>query len=120
MFSQLSKNRVTSCGESQQARSVFSEQDCLADPNPILDFWRSAPAISLARDAYGEPLAGPPSEVRSRWTLTHLYLIFMCPYETLCLKPDPVISRETNKLWQWDVAEVFIQPDSSENIRRYK
>jgi hypothetical protein len=51
--------------------------------------------------------------------LTHLYLLFTCPYEALCLKPDPDTSRETNKLWQWDVAEVFVCPDG-DSSRRYK
>jgi hypothetical protein len=46
-------------------------------------------------------------------------LLFTCPYEVLCLKPDPDTSRETNKLWQWDVAEVFVCPES-DKIRRYK
>jgi len=51
--------------------------------------------------------------------LTNLYLLFTCPYEVLYLKPDPDTFRETNKLWQWDVAEVFVCPHS-DNIRRYK
>jgi len=64
-------------------------------------------------------VAGPPTEVRSRWTRHNLYVIFTCPYETLSLKPDPVTSRETNRLWEWDVAEVFIRPGDN-NVRRYK
>jgi hypothetical protein len=51
--------------------------------------------------------------------LTHLYLIFTCPYDTLHLKPNPVTFTETNKLWEWDVAEVFLGSDFN-NIRRYK
>ena len=47
-------------------------------------------------------------EVRSRWTLTHLYLLFTCPYDKLNVKPEPVTLAETNKLWEWDVAEVFV------------
>jgi len=34
-------------------------------------------------------------------------------------KPDPTMSAETNELWKWDVAEVFIGSDF-ENIRRYR
>jgi hypothetical protein len=37
----------------------------------------------------------------------------------LNLKPNPSTKEETNKLWTWDVAEVFIGTDF-ENIRRYK
>jgi hypothetical protein len=105
--------------ESPAARSVFSEEDCPLDPDSSSAFWRSAPVILLTRNAYGEPLGDPPTEVRSRWTRKSLYVIFTCPYETLSLRPDPVTSRETNRLWEWDVAEVFIRPDDAQ-IRRYK
>jgi hypothetical protein len=37
----------------------------------------------------------------------------------LYLKPNPVVARETNELWKWDVAEVFVGSDF-QNIRRYK
>ena len=43
----------------------------------------------------------------------------MCPYEQLNLKPSPNASAETNKLWNWDVAEAFIGADFNQ-IRRYK
>ena len=98
---------------------MFSDGDYLPDTNPLSDFWLDVPVSLLTQNSYGEPLVGPPAEVQSRWSVTHLYLLFTCPYEVLCLKPDPDTSRETNKLWQWDVAEVFIRPDS-DNIRRYK
>jgi len=45
--------------------------------------------------------------------------LFICPYEELFLKPSPHAEKETYKLWDWDVAEVFIGSDFS-NIKRYK
>jgi hypothetical protein len=57
--------------------------------------------------------------VRSRWTSDSLYVLFVCPYEELNLKPSPDTVAETNKLWNWDVAEIFLGTDF-ENIRRYK
>ena len=119
MSSQFSRRPSASCQESRQARSLFSDRDYLPDANPSSAFWQSAPVILLDQSASGESLAGPPTEVRSRWSLTHLYVIFTCPYEVLSLNPDPITSVETNKLWQWDVAEVFICPDAA-SIRRYK
>ena len=107
------------CPESREARSLFSEGDCPLNTDYASDFWRNAPVILLTRNAYGEPLAGPPTEVRSRRTRMHLYVLFSCPYETLWLKPDPVTSRETNRLWEWDVAEVFIRAEDA-HLRRYK
>jgi len=38
----------------------------------------------------------------------NLYFLFTCPYEELHLKPSPNIQKETNELWNWDVAEVFV------------
>ena len=119
MFSQCSQRPVTEHVESKQARSVFSDRDCLPDTNPLSEFWQGAPVTLLTQNSFGESLAGPPTEVRSRWSATHLYLLFTCPYEALCLKPDPDTSKETNKLWQWDVAEVFVCPEG-DKIRRYK
>ena len=43
----------------------------------------------------------------------------MCPYTELNLKPDPVTTAETPRLWNWDVAEAFIGSDSA-RIGRYK
>lgn len=114
-----SSGSPTALSESPEARSVFSEEDRSLTPDPSSAFWRSAPVILLTRNAYGEPLPGPPTNVRSRWTRQYLYVLFTCPYETLSLKPDPVTSRETNRLWDWDVAEVFIRRDDA-NLRRYK
>jgi hypothetical protein len=53
------------------------------------------------------------------WTRDNLYFLFVCPYCELHLKPDPETTAETNELWRWDVAEVFIGADF-EIIRRYK
>jgi hypothetical protein len=59
------------------------------------------------------------TEIRSRWTSKYLYFLFICPYEDLNLRPDPVTSSETFGLWNWDVAEVFIGSDFR-NIGRYR
>ena len=64
-------------------------------------------------------MPGLKTEIRSRWTKDNLYFLFICPYHQLWLKSDPATKTETNKLWDWDVAEVFIGNDF-EHIRRYK
>jgi hypothetical protein len=48
-----------------------------------------------------------------------LYFLFVCPYDDLNLKEHPNTAAETNRLWNWDVAEAFIGSDFH-NIRRYK
>jgi hypothetical protein len=37
-----------------------------------------------------------------------LYLLYICPFVQLHLKPNPATDRETPSLWDWDVAEAFI------------
>ncbi len=57
--------------------------------------------------------------MRSRWTRTSLYVLFICRYEEFYLKPQPVTNRKTFGLWNWDVAELFIGCDF-QNIGYYK
>ena len=102
-----------------QASSRFTLHDVSPAAAPACEFWRAAPVTLLTQNNFGEPTSGPPTEVRSRWSANHLYLLFTCPYDTLHLNPAPQTVRETNKLWEWDVAEVFLGSDF-ENIRRYK
>jgi hypothetical protein len=99
--------------------SVRAEKDVALGTDPEAGFWRAARAVFAERGAHGELLERYRTEVRSRWTEGSLYLLFVCPYEALHLKPDPDTRVETNRLWEWDVAEVFLGSDF-ENIRRYK
>lgn len=103
------------------SRRIVSKRalsDVAADTNPDSAFWRGIPGIFLERDNFGnEPEIH--AEVRSRWTRRNLYFLFICPYKQLHLKPNPNIDIETEGLWNWDVAEIFIGSDFS-NIRRYR
>lgn len=93
--------------------------DVAPSADPAGEFWRKAPAVFAENDPLGSPVAGHRTEIRARWTQENLYLLFVCPYESLYSKPDPVTKTETNQLWNWDVAEAFIGSDF-ENIFRYK
>ena len=75
--------------------------------------------MTASRNYVGEPIAGPPTEIRSRWTNANLYLLYINPYDELNLKPDPTPSVETPRLWNWDVAEAFIG-SGVDRITRYK
>jgi hypothetical protein len=99
--------------------SAYSPRDLELDTNPESDTWAQAPRITIDRNYLGESIPGPPTEVRSRWTKEHLYLLYICPYDELNLKPDPDRSAETPRLWNWDVAEAFVGSDF-EKIGRYK
>ena len=99
--------------------SAFSDRDIPLDPNPAREEWADAPRVFARVDRAGQPIPGPATEIRSRWTREHLYLLYICPYTELNLKPDPQSTVETSGLWNWDVAEAFIGSDF-ERIGRYK
>jgi len=105
--------------QSHVFRSVRARHDVALQTDPDSVFWQGAAPVYMKFDNMGNPVRYRPAEVRSRWTKKNLYLLFICPYETLNLKPHPHTKAETNQLWQWDVAEIFIGSDFRD-IRRYK
>ena len=62
---------------------------------------------------------GHKTEIRSKWTNDNVYFLFVCPYDKLYLHPNPSATTETNILWDWDVAEVFVGTDF-DRIWKYK
>lgn len=113
----------TSCGnvlaEDQTIQSNWAGSDPRLDTNPDSAFWRDTLPTYMEADRHGRPDPSYRTEVRTRWTGRNLYFLFVCPYEELNLKPNPNVSAETNELWNWDVAEVFVGSDFTD-IRRYK
>ncbi|MFN7920167.1 MAG: SMP-30/gluconolactonase/LRE family protein [Bryobacteraceae bacterium] len=105
------------------AAAAFTSSKAPADADPSADpnsaFWNGAPAIVIESDYSGAPVSGHRTEVRSRWTPQHLYLLYICQYEALNLKPDPNTTAETPRLWNWDVGEAFIGADAAD-ITRYR
>lgn len=99
--------------------STASAKDLALTTDPNGEVWATAPRVQAGRDRMGNPVPGRPTEIRSRWTRQHLFLLFISPYTKLTLKPDPTRSEETEGLWHWDVAEAFIGSDF-ERIGRYK
>jgi hypothetical protein len=106
-------------GASAVFESSYSAREIELDPNPASEAWKQAPRVVADHDKSGAPIPGAHTEVRSRWTNENLYLLYICPYDELNLKPDPTPQAETPRLWNWDVAEAFIGSDF-ENIGRYK
>src|SRR5664279_3353400 len=115
---------VTSVAAAQDSatavfKSVYAVQDVSLETNPQSRFWRGASPVYVEVDILGNKVPRYRSGVRSRWTKNNLYLLYICPYEELLLKPSPDTVGETNQLWNWDVAELFIGSDF-QNIRRYR
>jgi hypothetical protein len=106
-------------GASGEIESKRAPANSVADADPNSDFWRAVKGVVAENDGSGNPVPGHRTEIRSRWTAQNLYFLFVCPYVELNLKPDPKMDSETNELWKWDVAEVFIGSNFS-NIRKYR
>lgn len=105
--------------DSEVFTSVRASHDVELGTDPGKVFWQGGAPIFIDRDNWGKPVPGFRTEVFSRWTDDNLYLLFVCPYHKLHLKPNPSTTTETFALWNWDVAEIFIG-SNFQNIRRYK
>ena len=99
--------------------SLKAPSDAPLTADPKSRFWRDVKGIQFETDFYGKPVPNHRTEVRSRWTPTHLYLLYTCDYDELTLKSSPSTTAETNQLWNWDVAEAFLGSDFND-ITRYK
>ena len=99
--------------------SAYSNRNFALTADPNAEQWRSAPSVTVDRVAFGDPVPIGATEIRSRWTSDSLYLLYVCPFRRLHLKPDPVTDRDTPQLWDWDVAEAFIGADAR-SIGQYR
>jgi hypothetical protein len=99
--------------------SVYVGRDVELTADPQAAHWKKARPVVAGNGPLGKPTPNHRTEIRSLWSDKNLYFLFTCPYEQLHLKENPSKTDETNKLWEWDVAEVFIGADFK-NIRQYK
>jgi len=99
--------------------SVQANQDVSLNLEPASKFWSASFRISMDKDPQGKVVPRYRTEIRTRWTKNNLYFLFVCPYERLNLRPSPNTTQETNQLWNWDVAEVFLGSDFTD-IQRYR
>jgi alpha-galactosidase len=84
---------------------------------PSETVWNKAPSIQFDRDWQGEN-ADPQrtTEVRLLWTPETLYIRFHCQYRTITVFADSRADGWRYELWDRDVAETFLQPDSSDPL----
>lgn len=110
---------IANPSEPPAIESLQAENDVPLALDATSTFWRGARVVTMENDRFGKMVPRFRTEVRTRWTKNNLYFLFTCPYEELYLKPSPNTHEETNELWNWDVAEVFIGSDF-DTIQRYK
>ncbi len=85
---------------------------------PSKSSWELAPPLRFDQDWRGEnPDPGRATEVRLLWTSDMLFLRFHANYRDLNLYPDARDDGWRDKLWDRDVAEAFLQPDSSDPFK---
>ncbi|MEO8127768.1 MAG: carbohydrate-binding family 9-like protein [Bryobacteraceae bacterium] len=99
------------------SKHAAADFELSADPNAKQ--WKGVAGVIAENDSMGKPLPGYRTEIRSRWTEKNLYLLYIQPYKELYLIDNPSTTTETNKLWEHDVAEVFVGADF-DHIRQYK
>jgi hypothetical protein len=115
----LSSSIHAGAGDNNMFKSEYAAHDVALDTDTQSAFWQGATSVYAESDNWGHLVPAYRTKVSSRWTNDNLYLLFECPYEELYLKPSPDAVKETNELWNWDVAELFIGSDFH-NIRKYK
>jgi hypothetical protein len=106
-------------GGTEVVPSRYIRHDFELTTDPASKPWRIASRVFAENGPKGEAVPGHLTEIRSRWSDGNLYFLFICPYEELYLKENPSTTAETNHLWDWDVAEVFVGGDF-EHIRHYR
>jgi alpha-galactosidase len=85
---------------------------------PLHSAWETAPPICFNADWQGyrtDPTR--ETEVRLLWTPETLFLKFRARFREITVFPDAEPSGRRDHLWDRDVAEVFLQPDSSDPLR---
>lgn len=82
---------------------------------PPKSAWEKASAYSYDHDWRGEN-SDPQraTEVRLLWTPETLFLRFQCNYRIISVFPDARADGWRYELWNRDVAETFLQPDSTD------
>jgi alpha-galactosidase len=100
------------------ATALRLKQSLDADGFPQKSAWDAAPSLHFDQDWRGENAdPGRATEVLLLWTPETLFLRFHANYRDLNLYPDAREDGWRDKLWDRDVAETFLQPDSSDPLK---
>ena len=89
-----------------------------ADGFPLAAEWTAAPVIHFNADWQG--LNSDPqreTQIRLLWSPDALFLRFQARYRTITVFADSDPNGRRDGLWDRDVAEVFLQPDSSDPLK---
>ena len=99
----------------------FLDADFIPDGNLDKAVWSKAEKVRFDRDAFkGTQISEAETTVASLWTKHYLYLAYWSKYTTLntYTGEDPAVERW--QLWDRDVVEAFIAPQSAETPHYYE
>jgi len=88
-----------------------------AEGFPARSAWKKAPAVHFDHDwrvENSDPQRA--TEIRLLWTPDSLFIRFHCNYRNITVFPDAREDGWRFELWDRDVAETFLQPDSSDPL----
>jgi alpha-galactosidase len=102
-----------------EARLLNSEIDVGDLSHPL---WEAATAVEISRYWSGaEAPANRCAEARALWSAESLYVRFDCQQgEPLTVSSSPNLTSKTIGLWERDVCEIFVAPDSNEPERYFE
>ena len=116
----VAAGKISSAREAETTIAVRFTGQLDAEGFPVSAAWEKAPAIQFDHDWQGKN-ADPQREtqVQLLWTPDALYLKFLARYRSITVFADAEPNGRRDKLWERDVAEVFLRPPESE-ARNYK
>jgi alpha-galactosidase len=116
----VSAGKISSARETEAAIAVRFTGQLDAEGFPASAAWEKAPAIQFDHDWQGKNAdPGRETQVQLLWTPNTLYLKFLARYRSITVFGDAEPDGRRDKLWERDVAEVFLQPPESA-ARQYK
>jgi len=111
---------LTEFSDKDAGVAIQMEDSTIENGFPSSAAWLKAHAFRFSADWQGQnvdPLR--ETEVRLLWTADTLFLQFRAKYRAITVFSDSDPNGRRDHLWDHDVAEVFLQPESSV-ARRYK
>lgn len=116
----LTVGKTSSARETETAVAVRFDGRTDAEGFPADDAWKKAPVALFSNDWQGknaDPLR--ETQVQLLWTPDALFLRFLARYRSITVFTDAEPDGRRDRLWERDVAEVFLQPPESSG-RHYK
>jgi alpha-galactosidase len=113
----MNPGQVTDSKNLPTAHAVELKESLDAEGFPKAASWERAASLQFDRNWRGEDAdPGRATEVRVLWNKDSLFLRFQCRYRELFLFSDARADGWRDQLWDRDVAEAFLQPDSSDPL----